>query len=114
MSTMRAVRLLTVSLTAIGFGFIAVSIATGELGSEGSTLLDLPWGRMSLVDIYIGVALIAGWVFLREEKTIVAVLWLPAFVVLGHAGTALYAALASFRSDTVGELLLGARMGDAG
>jgi hypothetical protein len=106
---MVTIRIVTVALTVVMFAAIAVAMATGDFSSEGSWILDNPWGRMSLIDIYVGIALFAGWVFLRERSPWVAVLWLPAFVVLGNAGTALYAAIAAFRTDDIRTFLLGAR-----
>ena len=106
---MVAIRIVTVTLTVIMFAAIVVAMNTGDFGSEGSWILDNPWGRMSLIDIYVGIALFAGWVFLRERSPWVAVLWIPAFVVLGNAGTALYAAIAAFRTDDIRAFLLGAR-----
>jgi hypothetical protein len=106
---MVAIRIVTITLTVIMFAAIVVAMTTGDFGSEGSWILDNPWGRMSLIDIYVGIALFAGWVFLRERSPWVAVLWIPAFVVLGNAGTALYAAIAAFRTDDIRAFLLGAR-----
>ena len=106
---MATIRVFTVVLTVVMFAAIIVAMTTGDFGSEGSWILDNPWGRMSLIDIYVGIALFAGWVFLRERSPWVAVLWLPAFVILGNAGTALYAAIAAFRSGDVRTFLLGAR-----
>ena len=106
---MATIRVFTVVLTVVMFAAIIVAMTTGDFGSEGSWILDNPWGRMSLIDIYVGIALFAGWVFLRERSPWVAVLWLPAFVILGNAGTALYAAIAAFRTDDIRTFLLGAR-----
>ena len=106
---MVVIRIVTVTLTVVMFAAIVVAMTTGDFGTEGSWILDNPWGRMSLIDIYVGIALFAGWVFLREGSPWVAVLWLPAFVILGNAGTALYAAIAAFRTDDVRSFLLGAR-----
>ena len=106
---MTGIRITTVLLTIVMFAAIGISFATGEFSDEGSIILDLAWGRMTLIDVYVGVALLWGWVILREEKLWVAVAWLPVFIVLGHGGTALYAAIASFRTDDVRTFLLGAR-----
>ena len=106
---MTAIRITTVALTVVMIVAIGVSAATGELSEEGSAILDLAWGRMTLIDLYVGVALLWGWVLLREDRWWVAVAWLPVFIVLGHGGTALYAAIASFRTDDVRSFLLGAR-----
>jgi hypothetical protein len=106
---MTAIRVFTVGLTVVMFAAIGVSMATGDFSGEGSWLLDHPWGRMTLIDLYVSIALFAGWVFLRERSPWTAVLWLPVFVVLGSGGTALYAAIASFRTDTIRSFILGAR-----
>jgi hypothetical protein len=106
---MTGIRVITVGLTVVMCVAIAAAAATGDFNGEGSWILDNPWGRLSLIDIYVGITLFAGWVFLREGSPWVAVLWLPAFVILGNAGTALYAAIAAFRTDDIRTFLLGAR-----
>ena len=106
---MAGIRVFTIALTIVMFAAIGVSMATGDLGDEGSWILDHAWGRMSLIDLYVGIALFAGWVFLRERSWWVAAAWLPVFVVTGNAGTALYAAIASLRSNDVSHFLLGSR-----
>lgn len=106
---MTAIRVTTSLLTAIMAVAIVVAMATGDFSAEGSLLLESPWGRMSLIDLYVGVALIFCWVVLRESRVWVAVLWLPVFIVLGHGGTALYATVAAFTSTDVRGFLLGAR-----
>lgn len=106
---MTGIRVFTLILTVVMFVSIGIAMASGDFGEEGSWILENPWGRMSLIDLYVGVALIAGWVFLRERSAWSLVLWVPLFFVLGHAGTALYATIAAFRSDDVRSFLLGAR-----
>lgn len=106
---MFTVRIVTVALTVVMFGAIALATATGDFGDEGSWILGHPWGRMSLIDLYVGIALFTGWVFLRERNPWVGVVWIPAFFVLGNAATALYAVIAAFRSEDVNAFLLGAR-----
>ena len=106
---MIAIRIFTITLTAVMFAAIGLSMATGDFADEGSMILDLAWGRMSLIDLYVGIALIFGWVALREEELWVALLWLPVFIVLGNAGTALYAAIAAMRTNDVRSFLLGSR-----
>ena len=106
---MTRIRIFTATLTVIMFVAIGASMAMGSLTEDGRLLLDTAWGRMSLIDIYIGVALMSGWVLLRESNPRLLLIWLPAFIVLGHGGTALYAAIAAFRSDDVRSFLLGAQ-----
>lgn len=106
---MMAIRALAVALTVVMFGAIMVAAATGDFGEEGAWLLDHAWGRMTLIDLYVGIVLFSGWVVLREQNLWVAILWVPVFVVLGNAGTALYVAIAAFRTDDVRTFLLGVR-----
>lgn len=106
---MVGIRVFTLALTVVMFVAIGVAMVTGDFSEEGSWILDNPWGRLSLIDIYVGVALVAGWAVLRERSLVTVVLWLPVFFILGNGGAALYATVAAFRSRDVREFLLGAR-----
>lgn len=101
------IRALTVSLTAVMAVSIVVATVTGEFGSEGSWMLDHPWGRMTLIDLYVGIALFASWVWIREPRRWLILPWLVLFIVLGNAATALYATIAAFAADDVRSFLLG-------
>jgi hypothetical protein len=106
---MIGIRVFTLALTIIMFVSIGAAMATGDFTEEGKWILENPWGRMALIDLYVGIALIAGWVLLREHSPWTLVLWLPVFIILGNGGTALYATIAAFRSTDVKQFLLGAR-----
>ena len=71
---------------------------TGDLGAEGRALLELPWGILSLVEIYVGLALFFGWVFYREANRLSAALWLVAAIVLGNIVSCCYVLVAAFKS----------------
>jgi hypothetical protein len=81
----------------------------GEFLSEGGELLDLVWGRVTLVDIY--AAFLVGWLWiaLRERSVVRAVAWLPAVVVTGSLALAVYLLGAAVRAEGPEELLLGPR-----
>jgi hypothetical protein len=107
--TMTGIRIFTVALTAVMLASIVIAMSTGDFGSEGSWLLDHPWGRMTLVDLYVGIAIFVAWVWIREPRRWTIVVWIPVFVVLGNAGTALYASIAAFTCDSPRAFLLGRR-----
>lgn len=73
----------------------------GDFAGEGSTLLSMPWGIVSLVDLYTGFILFSGWIIYREKSPITAVFWVIAMMVLGFFTGALYAyiALQSSKGD---------------
>ena len=47
---------------AIGSAFI-----NGDFGAEGAKLTAMPWGIVSLVDLYVGFILFSGWIIYREK-----------------------------------------------
>ena len=76
------------------YGFIA-----GDFFEEGSILFSMAWGKVSLIDVYIGFFLFSGWVLYREEKWLKAVLWIISIMVLGNFITCLYATIALYKSN---------------
>lgn len=102
MTAIRTVSALGVAAMTIAliFGF-----SSGDFSGEGGQILDLIWGRVTLIDLYVGVALIAAFVFWRERSLPISIAWLAAFIVLGHWATAFYVLLASLQAKSVEELL---------
>ena len=102
---------MTAIRTVSALGVAAMTIAliagftSGDFSGEGGQILDLIWGRVTLIDLYVGVAIIAVFVFWRERSVGVSIAWLVAFVVLGNLATALYVLVASLRATSVEELL---------
>jgi hypothetical protein len=74
---------------AIIYGF-----TTGNFGAEGAQLLQMPWGIVTLVDVYVGFILFAMWVVYREASLLAKVAWVVALMVLGNLIAALYVLLA--------------------
>ena len=91
-------------------GALAYGFATGDFGADGSAILDLAWGRVTLIDLYVGLALIGSWIVVREGSWPRSLPWLVGLVVLGSLAAALYVLIASLRSRDLRQLLLGARV----
>ena len=96
MKVAKAVALLGVLAmgTALAYGFVV-----GDFAGEGKVLLGMPWGIVSLVDVYTGVALFSCWVVFRERSAIRSVGWIVSFVVLGFFAVSLYTLVALQRSE---------------
>ena len=71
-------------------GFFTV----GDIGEEGSVLASMPWGIVSLVDVYVGFILFSGWVVYREKSLVRSVVWVVLIMVLGNFTASLYTLLA--------------------
>jgi hypothetical protein len=79
-------------------GVLIYGFTVGDFFAEGSELLRMPWGIVSLVDLYVGFALFAGWILYREASRGVALLWVAVLLVTGFWAGSLYALIALLRS----------------
>lgn len=105
---MKTIRGVATSGVVIMTAVIIWALVTGDLGAQGEVLFGLSWGVVSVVDIYVGVALLLVWVRWRDG-TAVALTWLVILLVLGHLGSAAYVAWRAWTSPDVPTLLLGPR-----
>jgi hypothetical protein len=106
-----AISVAAVGVLAMGAA-LAYGFAAGDFAAEGNTLLGMPWGVVSLVDVYTGIALAAGWVVFRERSVWRSVVWIVLMVVLGFFSVALYTLLALLHSGGSWErFFLGNRSG---
>ena len=96
---LRTVRFFGMAATTIMVVALAVAFATGDFSSEGSQIMELAWGRMSLIDLYVGAALVGGWIAHRERSWPRIVGWWLALIVLGHLASAIYVVVAARSSD---------------
>ncbi len=71
------------------YGFSA-----GDFATEGKQLLSMPWGIVSLVDLYVGFILFSGWIVYREKSAIRSVVWVVLMMVLGFWTASLYTLIA--------------------
>ena len=71
----------------------------GDFSGEGSQLISMPWGIVSLVDLYTGFILFSLWIFYREEKFTAAIVWTIAMMTLGFFTGALYTFIALQKSN---------------
>ena len=81
MNTAKAVALLGfLAMT----GILIYAFTAGNFAQEGRTLLSMPWGIVSLVDLYVGFVLFSGWIVYRERSLARSIVWidLPSQAVL--------------------------------
>jgi hypothetical protein len=75
-------------------GIIAYAFIAGDFASEGAILTSMPWGIVSLVDLYVGFTLFSVWIVYREKSIVAIVLWILAVMTLGALAISLYALFA--------------------
>jgi multisubunit Na+/H+ antiporter MnhG subunit len=86
---------------------IIFSLVTGDFFKEGSILINMVWGQMSMVDLYVGFILFYLWIFKREKKTSHRIIWLALILTMGNLITAVYILKAAYESKTDLEFFLG-------
>ncbi len=70
----------------------------GDFAAEGGQLLAMPWGRVSLVDLYVGFVLFSCWIVYRDGFSLASILWIAAVMVLGSLAICLYVLVTLQRS----------------
>ncbi|MBN1261458.1 MAG: DUF1475 family protein [Anaerolineae bacterium] len=75
-------------------GILVYGFTQGDFAGEGSRLLAMPWGIVSLVDLYVGFTLFSVWIVYREKSPAVSVLWVVLMMTLGFFTASLYTFLA--------------------
>ena len=90
-------------ILALGFIIMAVGIAyaliQGNFFNELEIMRPLPWFHLSMLDLYIGFILFAGWILYRERTLMRAMLWIILLLTLGNLIACLYAVVALVRSQ---------------
>jgi len=80
-------------LLAMG-GALIYGFTVGDFGGEGRVLLSMPWGIVSLVDVYVGFALFSCWIVYRERSLVRSIVWVVLVMVLGNFTASLYTLIA--------------------
>ena len=80
-------------------GVLVYGFVVGDFSGEGSKLLAMPWGIVSMVDLYVGFVLFSGWIVYRERSPVRSLVWVVLMMVLGFWTGSLYALIALQRSE---------------
>jgi len=92
--TMRLAKVISlIGVLAMG-GIITWAFASGNFSEEGGTLLSMPWGIVSMVDLYVGFTLFSCWIIYREKSLARSVVWVILMMTLGFFTASLYAFIA--------------------
>lgn len=102
------IRVLSTALAVVMAGGIVWAGARGDFSADGEVILSAHWGVVSLIDIYVGAALVGAWIWWRDGAA-PGVVWLLLLVVLGHLASAVYVAWRAWTARSVESLLMGRR-----
>ena len=92
---MTITKLITYIITVSMIGVILW--AQNQVSILDSPIPQLPWGVVSLVDLYAGFTLFSIWIFYKEPLK-KAIIWIFFVMILGNLSTAIYV-LYSFKTS---------------
>jgi hypothetical protein len=79
-------------------GVIGWAFTMGNFTVEGSKLIAMPWGIVSLVDLYVGFTLFSIWIIYREQSWGRSIIWVVLMMTLGFFTGSLYLFIALQKS----------------
>jgi hypothetical protein len=88
-------------------GAIIYGVSSGGFGDDASAIWALPWGRVSLIDLYAGLVIFGAWIAVRETNRARIALWWLALAVLGNFAAGVYLVTAAMLAADMRELLMG-------
>lgn len=103
---MERIRLLGLGVAGAMVIAIVLGFAAAPEGAA-SELLTNTWGIVTIVDLYLALAVGWAWLAWREQRAAVAAVWAVAFVGLGSVALGAYVAVVAARSSSIEEVLLG-------
>lgn len=95
---MKLIRLISALGTLSMTGILVYAFTVGDFTGEGSKLLSMPWGIVSMVDLYVGFILFSIWIVYRERSLPVAIIWVFFMMTLGFFTGSLYMFVTTFTS----------------
>lgn len=98
---MNRVRLFTASAAILMFVAILLAMVGGDFLTEGRDLLASAWGRLTLIDLYVGLVFFSAFVLWRERSLPTALAWISSFLVLGNLATAVYLLWVLRRTESI-------------
>lgn len=78
---------------------ILVGFIYGDFTGEGSKILSLMWGKITLIDIYLMFLIFAGWIYFHEDNFLSFLFWFILLLVFGSVTAYLYLYLGFERSN---------------
>ncbi len=93
-STLKIAKLIALASLLAMTVVLIYGFTVGDFFAEGAKLLAMPWGIVSLVDLYVGFALFSCWIVFLEKALFPSVIWVILMMVLGFWTGALYTFIA--------------------
>ena len=96
------IRFLAVVVGVLCISFVGLLVWASQAGAfveEMALLASVPWGLVAIMDVYLGLFLVAIWIGYRERDLLKTAAWVVSLACLGNAITCLYILVALLRCN---------------
>ncbi|MDX2132694.1 MAG: DUF1475 family protein [Planctomycetota bacterium] len=104
MTAIHAVRIFSALGIAMLLVLIVISSLEMSLWNGLKATVDTHWGLTTMVDLYLGLFVAAGWIAHRERSVARTLGWLVGLCLLGNLTLLVYLLRASLRARTIDDL----------
>lgn len=87
---MQTIRIAAILAALAMIAAIVYGITSGGFAEDAAALWALPWGRVTLIDLFAGFVVVGAIIVVRERQPVRWIPWLLALLVLGNLVTAAY------------------------
>lgn len=87
------IRLIALVLAAAFVALVGWASWRGDFGAEFGAITAMPWGRVSLIDLYLGFLIYAAFVWSLETDLKMRLLWIVPVFFLGNAWSLVWIAV---------------------
>jgi hypothetical protein len=87
------IRIIAAALAVAFTAMIVWASFRGDFGAEFAAITSMPWGQVSLVDLYLGFGLYGIMVWLVEDKLSTKLFWGLPIIILGNAWSLIWVAM---------------------
>ena len=87
------IRILSIVLAILLVAFIGWASMRGDFGAEFGAISNMPWGQVSLADLYLGFCVYGFVVWNIETSLKTKLLWFLPILIIGNAWSLLWLAV---------------------
>lgn len=91
---MKIAKIISLAGVLVMTAILIYAFTRGDFAAEGAKLLAMPWGIVSLVDLYTGFTLFSCWIVYREKALLPSIIWVVLMMTMGFWAGSLYTFLA--------------------
>ncbi len=106
---MRGPQIIGIACTLVALGVIASIVYSAmEMGLAAGLkdIVSTRWGVTTMVDLYIGLAIVGAWIACVERRAARVIPWVVALACTGNLATVVYVAARAFRAESVREIFI--------